>query len=167
MGKDLKGLFLAHQRELFAYLIGRLRDVEAAADLTQETFLRYAQQRQSDSAAVLHPRSYLYRIARNLAVDHVRQQARQRTDTVDNNALAQILDDAPPIEETADSRRRLEHLLRAIDELPERTRQIFTLARIDGLTHREVAGRLGISESSVQKHLAAALQHAMRRTRMR
>ena len=44
MGKDLKRLFLAHRREIQAYLTERLRDADLAADLTQETFLRYAEQ---------------------------------------------------------------------------------------------------------------------------
>ena len=75
MGKDLKGLFLAHRRELQAYLTETLRDADTAADLTQETFLRYAEQRQGDGAMVIHERAYLYRTARNLAIDQSRRLA--------------------------------------------------------------------------------------------
>ena len=165
MGKDIKALFLAHRRELQAYLTEKLRDADTAADLTQETFLRYAEHRQGGGAAVIHDRSFLYRTARNLAIDHVRKQARQRTDATADEDLARLPGEGPSPESATDARRRLDRLRAAVEELPQRTRQVFVLARIEGLTHREVADRLEISESSVQKHLAKALQHVMQRLR--
>lgn len=161
--KTLKGLFLAHRRELQIYLAEKLRDPETAADLTQETFLRYAEQ--GGGAAIAHDRSYLYRTARNLAIDHVRQTARRRTTTSSHEDMEHIRDDRPSLEDATDARQKLARLRDAIDELPERTQRIFTLARVDGLTYAEVADRLGISESSVQKHLAKALHHVMQRVR--
>lgn len=163
LGKDLKALFLAHRRELHAYLTHKLRDKDAAADLTQETFLRYVEH--GRGAAVLHDRSYLYRTAHNLAVDHIRETVRRRTDAVAAGDLAGLADERPSLEDAADARQRLDRLRRIVQELPERTRRVFVLNRIDGLTHREVAVRLGISDSSVQKHLAKALRHVMRRLR--
>jgi RNA polymerase sigma-70 factor (ECF subfamily) len=165
LGKDLGGLFLAHRRELQAYLTDKLRDADVAADLTQETFLRYAERGLGDGAAVIHDRSYLYRTARNLAIDHVRQQARRRTETVADEDLARIAQDRPSPEDAAESRRSLERLRTAIEELPGRTRQIFVLGRLEDLSYRQIADRLGISESSVQKHLARALRHVMQRAR--
>lgn len=165
MGKDLKGLFLAHRCELQAYLTEKLRDADIAADLTQETFLRYAERREGDGAAVVHDRSYLYRTANNLAIDHVRRQARQQTDTVASDYLAQMPEDRPSLEDATDARRSLDRLRAAVEELPERTRQVFVLGRLEGLPYRQIADRLGISESSVQKHLARALRHVMQRAR--
>ena len=165
MEKDLKALFLAHRRELQAYLTEQLRDADTAADLTQETFLRYAELHQNGEASVLHDRSYLYRTAQNLAIDHRRRRARQKTDTIDRDALTRLPEDRPSPENEADARRKLERLRSAIRELPERTRQVFVLGRLEGLSHREIARRLGISESSVQKHLAKALQRSMQRLR--
>lgn len=159
----LKRLFLAHFRELQAYLTERLRDPEAAADLTQETFLRYAER--GDSAAIVHERSYLYRTAHNLAVDHLRQNASRRTDALAPEDMAHVADDRPGIEATASARQELARLRALIEALPERTRRIFVLNRVDGLTYAQVARHLGISESSVQKHLAVALRHVMRHSR--
>jgi RNA polymerase sigma factor (sigma-70 family) len=160
-GKDLRRLFLVHQRELSAYLSEKLRDRETAADLTQETFLRFAEQ--GGGAAILHDRSYLYRTAHNLAVDHVRQGERRRTDTTAHDDMADIAEDRPSLEDVIDARQRLSHLRAVVAELPQRTRQVFVLHRIEELTYGEVAARLGISESSVQKHLARALRHVMQR----
>ncbi len=165
MVKDIKGLFLAHRRELQAYLTRKLRDVDTAADLTQETFLRYAEQGQA--AAITHDRSYLYRTAHNLAVDHVRRRERERTETVPHEALAELADDRPSPEQVVGSQDELAQLRAALLELPERTRQVFALVRIEGLTYRAVAERLEISDSSVQKHLAQAIAHVMQRRRRR
>ena len=165
LGKDLKALFRDHRRELQAYLTETVRDPDLAADLTQETFLRFARQAEDTAGAVQHVRSYLYRTARNLAIDHARQQARQRTEATLSQNLNEIADDSPSVEEAAISRQRLEALRNAVDELPERTKQIFILSRLDGLKQRQVAERLGISESAVRKHLSMALQHIMQRVR--
>jgi RNA polymerase sigma-70 factor (ECF subfamily) len=164
--KDIKGLFLDHQRELQVYLTRKLRDAETAADLTQETFLRFAEQGQGGSgAAVSHARSYLYRTAHNLAVDHVRQQKREQTDPYPDDALMGIADETPLADRIIGARSDLDRAREALLELPERTRQVFALTRLEGLTYREVALRLEISDSSVQKHLAKAIAHVMQRLR--
>lgn len=164
-GKTLKGLFLAHRQELQAYLTNMLKDTETAADLTQEAFLRYAEQNSASGANVENARSYLYRTAHNLAIDHVRQKARQKTDPSDHDDMADIADDQPTQEEQADARQKLGRLQTVVAELPERTRQIFVLNRVEGLSYAETAEQLGISESSVQKHLAKALLHVTQRLR--
>lgn len=155
--KTLKSLYASYQRELLAYLTSKLRDAELAADLTQETFLRFAEKSSADTADFQNTRSYLYRTAHNLAVDHIRQQARRRTDLPGSEVLAELADDAPGQEDITLGRERLEQLKSALSGLPPRTRDIFILNRIEGLSYRDVAETLGISESSVQKHLARAL----------
>ena len=163
---DIKGLFLAHRRELQTYLTRKLRDAETASDLTQETFLRFAEHGHSSAAAaVTHERSYLYRTAHNLAVDYARRQRRERTDAVGPDDLAVLPDDRPSPERIAGGHDELGRVRKALLELPERTRQVFALARIEGLTYREVAQRLQISDSSVQKHLAQAVRHVLQRLR--
>jgi RNA polymerase sigma-70 factor (ECF subfamily) len=156
----LKSLFLAYRREIQAYLTSKLRDSETAADLTQETFLRYAEQ---SGTSVNNDRSYLYRTARNLAIDHIRERQRRQTDPTPAEEMAEIVEERPAPDQQAADRERLERLRQAMLELPERTRQVFVLNRIDGLTYAEVADRLDISDSSVQKHLSRALHHAILR----
>lgn len=81
--------------------------------------------------------------------------------------LDEIAEPGPGLEEQAITERSLQQLRDAVAELPERTQQIFRLNRLEGLTYAEVARRLGISDSSVQKHLAKALAHVMRRLQER
>lgn len=165
--KDIRALFLAHRRELQAYLTHKLRDGETAADLTQEAFLRFAQQGGDGSAAITQPRSYLYRTAHNLAVDHIRRQRRERTDSVPADDMVEIADDRPTPEHVANGQSDMAAMRDALLELPERTRRVFVLTRIDRLTYADAAIRLNISDSSVQKHLAKAIAHVMKRLRER
>lgn len=163
--EDIKALFAAHRRELQAYLTRKVRDGDTAADLTQQAFLRFVERAPSGAAAIGQPRPYLYRTAHNLAVDHIRRQRRERTDVVAPDEMADLDDAQPSPERAASGRSDIRAVRAALLELPARTRQVFALTRIEGLTHAEAAERLQISDSSVQKHLAQAIAHVARRLR--
>ncbi|WP_240722189.1 RNA polymerase sigma factor [Poseidonocella sp. HB161398] len=156
-------LFTSHRGELESYLTRKIRDPEVAADLTQETFLRFMQRGGETGEVIGNVRSYLYRTAHNLMVDYLRQQGRARVDTPGPEVMDHLTDDRPDQEQATLDRERLQLLAAALRDLPLRSRQIFLLARIEGLSYREVAARLEISESSVQKHLARTLLHVTRR----
>jgi RNA polymerase sigma factor (sigma-70 family) len=160
-GKDLKRLFLAHRQEIQAFLNRKLRDVDLAADLTQETFIRFAQR--GGEAAVLDDKFYLYRTAHNLAIDHVRARQRRKTVTASHDQLADIREDKPSVEDAFAAREELDRLETIVAELPLLTRRVFLLTKVKGMTHAATADFLGVSPSSVQKHLNQALQHVMRR----
>ena len=164
MNGDLQIAFNAHGPELRSYLRHRLGDAHMASDLVQDTFLRVIERPET---RVQDFRAYLYTIARNLLLNHQKQEARRRTDSVPHEWLSDVATDAPSPEDAVDARLQLERLQRFIGELPVRTQQIFVLNRVDGLTHIEVASALSISESSVQKHLAMAIQHITQRLRSR
>lgn len=161
MSADLKLAYLLHRPELTRYVRRRVGDSSAVCDVVHDAFVRMAEQ---PTTKVQDVRSYLYRIARNLLLDQKKQEFRRRTFTVPHEALFDIVDDAPSPEDAADARLKLERLQNIVRELPFKTQQIFVLNRVDGLSYVEVARHLDISESSVQKHLALALQHIARRT---
>ncbi|MEX2455435.1 MAG: RNA polymerase sigma factor [Rhodospirillaceae bacterium] len=163
---DLTSLFLAHRRELHAFLNKKLRNADTAADLTQETFLRFAEFRADNpTVAIAHERSYLYRTAHNLAIDHLRRERRAPTERADDVEIAGVADDIPSPEAIIGGREEIDRIREALLELPDRTRQVFALARLEGLIYQDVADRLGISTSSVQKHLMTATRHVMLRLR--
>ncbi|GLK84719.1 RNA polymerase sigma factor [Ancylobacter defluvii] len=164
MQPDLSLVFSAHGTELRRYLNRRLGDQHMASDLVQDTFVRVIERPET---RVQDFRAYLYTVARNLLLNHLKQEARRRTDVVAPETLGDIAADQPSPEEAVDSRLQLERIHLLVQELPRRTQEIFVLNRIDGLTHAEVAQRLGLSESAVQKHLALAIAHMTRRLRAR
>lgn len=156
---DLKRLFLKHAKTLQGLLTRKVRDPQLAADLVQESFLRLAEQQSGER--IDNTPAYLYRTAHNLMIDHLRQQQRRKTDLVPHEALEGIVEDSLGLEESTAAEQHMRRLRAAMNELPPRTREIFRLNRLEGLTHAEVARRLDISDSSVQKHLSRALAYVM------
>lgn len=154
--KDLKSLFLAYKAEIHAYLMRQLRDIETAADLTQETFLRFAQQPANTN--VVQERAYLYRTARNLAIDHIRMKRRQQTQVASHDDMADIPENRPSLEDETDAKERLIMLHALVERLPLRTRQIFILIRVEGRSYADTAALMDLSISSVQKHMNQALR---------
>ncbi|QDO98234.1 RNA polymerase sigma factor [Ferrovibrio terrae] len=162
-GRNLKQLFLSYRAEIHTYLVKQLQDIELAADLTQETFLRYAQQ--PDDGAILQERAYLYRTARNLAIDHLRARQRQQTRSTPNEVLAGIAEDRPSLEDATDAKERLALLEGIVEELPLRTRQVLILIRIEGRSYSETAELMQVSISAVQKHMNFAIRYMTSRLR--
>lgn len=161
-GKTLSRLFFAYQAELLAYLTRKVRNADIAADLTQETFLRLAETGPASTEAVRNHRAYLYRVAHNLAIDHLRgQRPTAGWQQAADGAEALVPDDRPSPEHVVADRRHLDRIATLLQDLPLRTRQVFVCVRLDGMTYRQAAQTLGLSDSSVQKHLAKALKHIM------
>ena len=156
-------LFTRHQAEIRLFLSRRLPNPELAMDLTQETFARLLGADPGET--IENVRAFLYRTAQRLAIDHHRKQRRQQTDCVPDEVLLGIGDQEPSSEARIADRQALAILQQALAELPELTQEIFRLTRIEGLSYAQTAQRLSVSESSVQKHLAKALRHAVQRLR--
>ena len=161
---NIQYLYLQYGEELKRYITRRLNSADAATDLTHETFVRLL--RRYPAPQPENPRAYLYRIAHNLALDHLRLRKRKRTEAISDDHLDKIPGELSTPEQVVSNRNDLNAVRKAILEMPKRTRQVFILARLEGLTYREVSERLDISESSVQKHLSKAIKHVMQRLRM-
>ncbi|MBD9358002.1 sigma-70 family RNA polymerase sigma factor [Methylomonas albis] len=146
--------------ELLRFLTGRLKCPDVAAELTHDTYLglrQIVEKTPPDNA-----RAMAFRIAINLAIDHQRKtmvRARYGADE-DFDALAESLpgDSASP-DRVLIGRERLGALQQALDDLPQACRSVFLLHGVDGLTYTQIAQRLGISKSQVNKLLAKAMAH--------
>ncbi len=157
--------FLTRRDDLRRYFAARVGDAEAD-DLVQETYLRAAAT--SAEVSVRSPGAYLYRLGANVMLDRIRQQrARRARDgdwhdaTVTCAAGGDDMDDAAPADRTLIARERLRRLSEALGELPEAVQRTFRLHKIEGLSHGEVAARLGVSRSLVEKHMMRALKHLL------
>ena len=154
--KNVRRFYSQHGEELQRYLTRRLDCAQTAADLTQEVFVRLM--RSEATGVVKNPRAYLYRIASNLLIDHFRSAERQ-PDTVGSPALEAVADETPSPERAVLARDELRRLERAIDGLSSRQREVLFLHKFDGLSYRDIATRLGISENTVMVHMMRALAH--------
>lgn len=129
-------------------------DVE---DLIQEVFTRLA--RRSDQSDIERPEAYLLRSAANVWRDFLRKRQ-----THASGAHDEYLDDQHAHEDRCpdhllQGQQAVERVIAALNELPERSREVFVLRRVEGLRQRQVAALLGISESSVEKHMMKAIAH--------
>ena len=159
MSDRVASLFTDYADELQAYLARRLNDRLLAADLVQDIFLRVAEK--ADIGSQENVRAYLYKVATNLVIDHERRAARRANILHSDAGMDQVADDQPGSQQILEDRDRLARVQEAIRQLPTLSQQIFHFNRVEGLSYSEVARRLSISESSVQKHLARALSHAL------
>ncbi len=150
-------LYSDHHGWLQGWLRGKLGDNNDAADIAQDTFLRVLTAR--NAALIQQPREYLVTIARGLVTDRFRRLAIER-------AWLETLAARPEPQAISPETRAiiLETLLaidRMLDDMGARAREIFMLAQFEGLTYGQIAARLGISITTVKKHLVRALTHCL------
>ncbi len=147
--------------ELRRYARRKVGDDAVADELVQEACLRLVA---TGNDLPFNPRAYLYRILSNLVTDHHRHRVRLQKTFIDAVTL-DAADDRPDAEREVIGRQRLAILAQAVAELPPRCRECFALRRFEGLSHAEIANRMRISTSAVEKHLAAATVHCARRVK--
>jgi RNA polymerase sigma factor (sigma-70 family) len=144
-----------HEKELRAYLRGRFPSLPDVDDLVQETYARLLRARAAGHARLT--RAYLFVIARNVALDLVRRSKTVCVEPLGDLAALSVVESGPDAAETLSHEQELALLAEAMRALPPRCREILTLRRIDGLSHREIATRLGIAEGTVNAQLAIGL----------
>lgn len=126
------------------------------ADLSQETFARIYESAQRERPLLVKP--FLFQIARNLMIDHLRKQSVVPLETIADFEWANLPDDKPSSERQAAARQELRLLQTALDDLPPRCRQIVVMQRVEGFSQKQIAGQLGITVETVQTQLAKGMR---------
>lgn len=150
----LDGL-MAHFHHLEKLLRRRGRSREDAEDLIQETFLR-VKQYLDEGNEIREPEAFLVRTALNLSRDVRHHEHRHLYARKPLDELA-IADAAPTPDEVFETEERLVRLKRALNKAGPRTREIFLLHRLYGMTYVQIADHFDISQSAVEKHIARAV----------
>ncbi|MCP3751723.1 sigma-70 family RNA polymerase sigma factor [Pseudomonas sp. SBB6] len=153
----LHALYSEHNGWLKNWLRARLGNASDAADLAQDTFIRVLNARNADT--IREPRSYLGAIAHALMIDKFRRKALEQA-YLDELALR-----PERVAESPESRLLILEALLAVDQmldgLGERTRTIFLTVQLEGLSYVATAERLGVSVTTVKKHLIRAMTHCL------
>jgi RNA polymerase sigma-70 factor (ECF subfamily) len=141
---------------LRAWLKGQFRSAADVDDIVQEAFIRVLRARASGQ--VRSPKALLFVTARNLGLMQLRRREVARIDPLAERDFASILDEGTDVAAEVARSQELELLTQAIQSLPTRCRQILTLRKIYGLSQREVAQEMGISEHTVEAQGTIALR---------
>jgi RNA polymerase sigma factor (sigma-70 family) len=155
---DLDALFRHYARDLNGYALRRLKDREAAADLVQDGFIRCLtwQRSRTVPTSMSDARKVLWRIVGNLTIDFVRRK-RVRHVPLPLDAALQIADPYPTQDRFIEGRQAYRLVKMVLDESPPQQRAALLLNRVGGLTHIEVAERLGVSPNTVCNYIVAMI----------
>ncbi|MPY73755.1 MAG: sigma-70 family RNA polymerase sigma factor [Alphaproteobacteria bacterium] len=157
-------LFVTHRHALVEYASSIIGSRAQAEDLVQEAWLRF--DAASKGRFLEDAKGYLYRIVRNLALDGRRRMFREnRLITQDSfeQAAAAVPDETPTPETVALYKDEVQCVMKAMAELPERTRIAFEMHRFGGAKLKEIAAFLGISVSLAQLLVTDGAEHCKQR----
>ena len=146
---------------LLRWFSRKVRDQSHAEDLVQEVFLRLVKKAGFDGNRP-GAKAYVFETANNVYIDWLRRRNVRQAGAHDSLEAGHPTDEDFSSERVLIGKERLAGALAALMSLPERTRAIFVLRRIEGLRCKDVAKRLNISTSAVEKHMVKAVAHLMR-----
>jgi RNA polymerase sigma factor (sigma-70 family) len=145
-----------HRADLQRYLQQFTSGAEDIEDLIQETYVRVYSL--PDYQALDSPKAYLFTIARNLAVERVRRVTNHATDSVADVEALNVFSEESAADVQLDAQRRFESFCTAVDSLPPMCRRAFVLRKVYKLSHSEIAEVLGVSPSTIEKHVGKGLR---------
>jgi RNA polymerase sigma-70 factor (ECF subfamily) len=158
-------LYGEKRANLVRVFAARLRSVSEAEDLIQDLFLKVQAvgelEVEGDGSALL------FRMANNLMLDRLRSQSRASARDEGWRSLQgvavgdQQVADIPSAEDVVAGRQRLNVMMATLETLPPQVARAFKLHKLEGLSHAETAAAMGVSRSSVEKHVSAALKALM------
>lgn len=155
-------------RKSISRLVARIVPPHEIEDIVQETYVRICQIENKEN--ITSPKSFMYKTARNLALDYQKQANVRLVDGVENmEVLEQLLSNHQKDEmyENALTQSEFSHFCEAVRLLPIQCRKVFVLKKVYGYSQREIAAQLSLSESTVEKHISTGMKRCtlfMRKT---
>lgn len=144
----------AHDIRLKAYLRRGFPGVHDVDDLVQESYVRvWLRQTRQPVASV---RAFLFKVARHLALNSLRHQKASPFVAVTEFTASRVIEDKPGPADQACTDEELALLFEAIDALPARCREVYILRKLKGLSQKQIAAALGISEQTVETQIVRA-----------
>lgn len=150
-------IFHEYNARLFPFVVKVTESEDAAREILQEAFLRLWLHRKQ-VAAMDNPVGWLYRVANNLALSHLRTKAARYRHLKSYGMMQEMkpAQDLNPTEMGIDARETEQMINEAIARLPEKRQEIYRLSREEGLSLQEIAGLLHLSPNTVKNQLVTA-----------
>lgn len=153
--KTISEAFVKHQEFLKRFLsrfLSRPQDIE---DVVQDTFLKaYAAEKKQ---TINHPKAFLFQVARNTALKTLTKKSNQITKFIEEIDDTEVNYEGISVEEQAMARQKLGIFCHSVLDMPPQCRRVFLMAKVYGLSHKEISAELGVSRSAVEKHVAKGL----------
>ncbi|UAA40391.1 RNA polymerase sigma factor [Paraneptunicella aestuarii] len=142
-------------------MISRIVPLKEVEDIVQETYVRLCQLEVPEQVA--EPRSFLYKTAKNLALDHLKRAETRLSDSYDPEenewgGVGELESEVDTTFATIASNEEFSHFCDAVRELPVQCRRAFVLKKVYGYSQKEIAQAMDISESTVEKHIATGIK---------
>lgn len=147
---------LIHEDALLRYLHRNWRHRDEIHDIRQELYVRVYEA--AGKALPAQPKAFLFASARHLMADRIRRSRVVSIEPMGDFEPSHVLIDEVTPERWCGGRQALSRLAGAFDQLPDRCREVVWLRRVEDLSQKEVAVRLGISEKTVEKHIAKGMR---------
>lgn len=154
---DILKAFLENEAAIQRYLARCRVSEQTIEDFAQETFLRgFAAEMRGE---IREPKAYLFQIAKSLVLESLRRSKRAPVQALEDSGGPELIldEDQAAAEEWLEARRKLALFVRAVAELPDQCRKAFLMRRVEGLQYKQIANRMHISVSAVEKHVTAGL----------
>lgn len=148
-------LFEHYWSHVFGTVKKLVKSPELAEDISQEVFAKVWKQRQ-EFAVINNIQAYLYTVAKNTTLDALRKNILV-TDNIEH-LIHYFKDNSLTPQQRLEYRELQQNIQEAIDLLPEKLKQVFTLSRFDGLSHDEISKKLNISITSSKTYIVRALR---------
>ena len=151
--KHFEQLFDSRFEDLMAFVFSYVKDMEVAKDIVHDAFYTLWENREIIDIT-LSPKSYLYKLARNYALNYLRHQK-----VVANNEHLLIYNTKQIEQDMEVYEKTLEALTSYIQQLPDKQRQTLCACFVDGKSYKEIAAELAISVNTVKTHLKRAMDY--------
>ena len=147
---------LVHEEALLHFLARAWPQRDELHDLRQEIYVRVYEA--AGKALPAQPKAFLFATARHLLTDRIRRSKVVSIEPMGDFDPSHVLVEEVSPERWCGGRQSLKWLAAAFDQLPDRCREVVWLRRVEELSQKEVAKRLGISEKTVEKHIAKGMR---------
>jgi RNA polymerase sigma factor (sigma-70 family) len=144
-----------HESDLRNFLRTRFPALVDIDDVVQESYVRLFRARRAGKISQVRP--YLFVIARNVAFDSFRRRQISGIEGMAEVDRLSVVEDRPDAAEVVSRDQELEMLHEAIQALPARCREVFSLRKLHGLSHGEIAEKLGLSVNTIEHHVSHGL----------
>jgi RNA polymerase sigma-70 factor (ECF subfamily) len=147
---------LPHEAALVRFLSRKWTRPADVQDIRHDIYVRILEAAERERPAL--PKAFLFSVARHILIDRARRDRIVAIDLLEDLDVLNVLIDESTPERRESARQQLQRLSTLMDRLPDRCRQVVWMRRIDDLSQKAIAERLGIAEATVEKHLVRGIR---------